>query len=558
MSSELTRRRSVRNNCTFHAAFTNVFSDIYLKKNFRRESEASLPPANFAAQLGLSRSVSPSLVMAATSMAAAAEARFVPSMVDPQLLGEDLSRQNVREKTIEQALAEASASFSDHMFGPPAEQQMVWPMLNGTDGNGYAGAEVPDHPMEDPQITRAHPRALAMSQSMTTEFSAEYGNGEKGNKPKVRGRFTADRRKEVQVVRKMGACMRCRMLKKPCSDESPCGTCKSVESARLWKVPCIRNRLGEDFAMYSAGLHTVLAHREETRTQATIHRTDVSHVIECSHFPQTTVYATFNAREGRPITSVGNIDPGLDANFNINSVKWLDHERDDLPVKLEAYMKRMSNVFFENESSDFMRITLTIAQALAVEKDDALLSLVLELWSVVHILVDHELSWTISERVNPDAPAGQGPIIDRNANRSTYDLLCLQLNAAAEKKAALICKKVMSDLEKRLMQRVPNAFETFLVGIILLNCVERSTWLFKSWEQESFNSRWPLNERQPSSFCAQGDKMTDMLDMLLRVRHVPPKTYTKPDGIIATDVNDGQREYFEHLQLNCKSCPLPR
>jgi len=38
-------------------------------------------------------------------------------------------------------------------------------------------------------------------------------------RPKVRGRFSASRRKEVQEVRKQGACVRCRMLKKPVSSD---------------------------------------------------------------------------------------------------------------------------------------------------------------------------------------------------------------------------------------------------------------------------------------------------------------------------------------------------
>ncbi len=47
--------------------------------------------------------------------------------------------------------------------------------------------------------------------AFTTEFSAST----KHARQKVRGRFTASRRKEVQQVRKLGACIRCRMLKKP-------------------------------------------------------------------------------------------------------------------------------------------------------------------------------------------------------------------------------------------------------------------------------------------------------------------------------------------------------
>lgn len=64
-------------------------------------------------------------------------------------------------------------------------------------------------PWYDPQISA--PSAAPSSEP--------YANGlsfiQPGVKSKVRGRFTADRRKEVQAVRKQGACIRCRMLKKP-------------------------------------------------------------------------------------------------------------------------------------------------------------------------------------------------------------------------------------------------------------------------------------------------------------------------------------------------------
>lgn len=527
----------------------------YNPKNNRRGSEASLPPANFASHMNHSRSTSPNLAMAATSMAAAAAARFVPSMVDPQLLGEDANRQvSVQEKSIEQALSEANASFSDNMFDTnPSDQQLTWTMLGGSYENTFPTPDGLEQSIENTNVSRASafPRTIAMNPSMVTEFSAEYGNGRRPNKPKVRGRFSNTRRKEVQEVRKKGACIRCRMLKKPCSGDNPCTTCKNVESARLWKAPCIRTRVADEFEMYSAGLHAVLAYHEVGRAKAQVAFQNTPHYIEASHFPETTVYATFNALEGQLLPSEGNIDPGLSGDFSVNTVRILDNDNDDLPMKLEAYMKRMSNTFFEREPSHFMHVTLSTAQELAIQKQDQLLSRVLELWAIVHILVDHELRWTISERVDIDAPAGQGPIIDQNTSDGTYGLLCLQLNAAAEKKASAICKSVLNDLERRLLQRSStNSFETFLVAVIMLNCVEKSTWLFKSWEQESFKSRWPL-DKTPIHYSSQGDKLTDMLQMLLRMRSVPPKTYTREDGVIATDA-EGPREYLEKLQLNCK------
>lgn len=53
-----------------------------------------------------------------------------------------------------------------------------------------------------------------------------------------------------------------------------------------------------------------------------------------------------------------------------------------------------------------------------------------------------------------------------------------------------LSKSVMNDLERRLLQRQQSGwFETFLVALLLLNCVERTCWLFRSWDDENFAQR---------------------------------------------------------------------
>lgn len=81
----------------------------------------------------------------------------------------------------------------------------------------------------DPSLTAAtqraasYPRPIAMNPNTQAKgFVNEFGNSTKPSKPKVRGRFTAERRREVQEVRKRGACIRCRMLKKPVCTHSEC------------------------------------------------------------------------------------------------------------------------------------------------------------------------------------------------------------------------------------------------------------------------------------------------------------------------------------------------
>lgn len=106
------------------------------------------------------------------------------------------------------------------------------------DGLSRIGASWPGHQLStseqllfdslqehDPTLTSAtqraasYPRPIAMNpNSQAKGFVNDFGNDTKPSKPKVRGRFSPGRRKEVQEVRKQGACIRCRMLKKPVRD----------------------------------------------------------------------------------------------------------------------------------------------------------------------------------------------------------------------------------------------------------------------------------------------------------------------------------------------------
>jgi hypothetical protein len=473
----------------------------------------------------------------AASMAVAASSAF--SMVDPQLLGEGLSDE-MTQPTMNQQLAHRTAQgFTG------------WPMMDGS-GASYPNPEQFEN--HDEQNSNGFARTLAMNPGLTTEFSTEYGNGQKLSKPKVRGRFTATRRKEVQEVRKQGACIRCRMLKKPCSGDSPCVTCRNVENARVWKQPCIRTRMADELDMYSAGLHAVLAYRQinAMKTQMKFHNSPRQILV--SHYPETTIFATFNALEGGDPHASANIDPSLGLNAenvaHSSIIRILDNDTDDIPLKIDVYVKRISPFLYERQKSHFMKVTLSTAMEMNIQQHDPLLARVLELWSIVHILVDHELKWGVYDKMNIDVDAAQDA---HGEDTPTYTLVVKQLNAAVEKKAASISKAVLSDLERRLLHRSSNkSFELFLVGIILLNCLEKSTWLYKSWEHV-LKAEWPL-DKTPVWYGAQGDGITDIVQMLLRMRNIPPKTYHRvEDGLIISDGGEAAKDYFDKLRLNCET-----
>lgn len=496
--------------------------------------------------------------MAASSMAAAqAAARFIPDMVDPQLLADD-SRQLLSDaanrhvsesRSLEQDFNAAGSGMSDGFFSQPHDQHGQWIM----DSNLYSDPNVTNSMQGTSATASSYPR-ITMSGPMTTEFSTEYGNGEKPHKPKVRGKFDNSRRQEVQEVRKIGACIRCRMLKKNCSTGDPCDTCKGIEAARLWKTPCIRTRLDTILDMYALGLHSILARHDSNSQKNQVKFSNSPFHIDASHYPHTGIYATFKAIQGQKIPVEGNIDPGLSGDFPAATVRMLDDDNDDLPLKLEAYTKRMLSTFIDNETSHFVKVTLTTALELSTQNMSewsSLLTRVLDLWASVHILVDGG-GWNFSERTDLETQPGQGPLIDPTLHGKTYALLVLQLEAAAEKKAAQLSKTVINDVERDLLlSKSTGSFAHFLVAVILLHCIEKSTWLFQCWEQDEFKARWPL-DKQPSHFTSQGDKVTNFLQMLLRIRKILPKTYQKADGTMGTEADSNASQYFEKCQLNCK------
>ncbi|KAJ5698591.1 hypothetical protein N7462_000596 [Penicillium macrosclerotiorum] len=426
----------------------------------------------------------------------------------------------------------------------------------------------------DPSLTAAtqraasFPRPIAMNPNTQAKgFVNEFGNSTKPAKPKVRGRFTPERRREVQEVRKRGACIRCRMLKKPCSGDTPCTTCASVESARLWKHPCIRTRLSEEFELYNANLHATLAYHDTNAIRNQIKFEHYAGRIEVTHMEESMVYVTISGLQGHR-ASVSALDPQLqglgDDQFSgpPQEIYLLDSDADDIPTKLELYIKKTGAFFIERETSPFMKPTLQLASELSQTKKDTLLERAVDLWVATHILVDTELNWkTFCNPTLPPTsmhslsqPSDEGRLpIDEVTDHESYNLLGSQLRAAMEKRAMQLSKSVINDLERRLLQRQKTGwFETFLVAIVLLNCVERTCWLFRSWDNESFAQRWPLDKRPPYYFN-QSERFADILHMLLRMRSLPPKTTIRPDNgtLKAVDGSDeNAMRWFDMIQVS--------
>ncbi|KAF7719399.1 Fungal Zn(2)-Cys(6) binuclear cluster domain-containing protein [Penicillium ucsense] len=445
--------------------------------------------------------------------------------------------------------------------------QLVYDSLQRHDPTLTAAAQ--DAAAQDTatQDAAAYPRPIAMNTANQAKgFVNDFGDSTKPAKPKVRGRFSAERRLEVQEVRKRGACIRCRVLRKPCSSKTPCDTCASVESARLWKHPCIRTRLADEFQLYNTNLHATLAYHDTNAIQNQIKFEPYVGRIEVTHSEDSMVFIAIAGLQGHR-TSVSALDPQLQSlgedqfSAPAQEIYLLDTESDDIPSKIEAYIKKTGQFLVEREASPFMKFTLQLAHELSQTKKDSLLERVVDLWVATHILVDNDLTW--KTYCNPTLPStsmhplsqasdeGRLPIEEVNDPES-YALLCSQLRAATEKRAMQLSKSVLVDLERRLLQRQKKGwFELFLAAIIVLNCVERITWLFRSWDNETFAPRWPF-ERRPPHYYLQSERFTGILHMLLRMRVVPPKTDMHPDTAVlkaAEGSDENAVRWFDMIQV---------
>lgn len=352
--------------------------------------------------------------------------------------------------------------------------------------------------------------------SMPPNGSApEFGTITKTSKQKTRSHFNDSRRKEVQEIRKRGACIRCRMLKKPCSEGTPCSTCSGVESARLWKGKCLRTRIADEFGLWSTSLFYSRAMIEVPAAVHGLEALGLPGRLEARLFTGTDTSISFSAKvysEAR-----AGVDPGLSSVDTTREI-WLLDDNESIGDKLEAYVHRITDALIADERSLFIKATLHRAvdlvnaeeaeqAARAMETTDhksprscyslqnQLLKNVIELWVCTRLLTSpdthalqlrynvgepprhlpEELEWS-----NTDPQQSKNDIPNFSQG---YQLIKAQLMASIESRCSKLSKTVMNELERRLLQRQQvSRFATFLSAVILLNVVELMTSLYRSFD----------------------------------------------------------------------------
>ncbi|QPH16219.1 hypothetical protein C2857_000806 [Epichloe festucae Fl1] len=458
------------------------------------------------------------------SVAVAAAARLNPSLLDPQLVDGDTTptSPSVADSTVAVAANEGTPNVAvDNSASQP------WGEMTYLTSTSPAPILDENPPLPPLPMNRGGVRM---------DTSAGVLNGRTRH---FRSKFTPARRQEVKEVRKLGACIRCRILRKICSKGTPCDTCRKVLSPRVWMTGCVRSRLHEQLDLYSAGVQVVLSQNRINLLKEQLKLINNGSVVEVSHFAEAGKNIVLAAVVAvlQPLQQA-DIVVSTESQGALHQVIMIDQDKDDVPGKIEMYMRDVLDLFIEREPSKFMRITLETAKEQLAESENEILRKALELWGLVES-IDRERQWSIVEKPSADAEQGRPIKEAENENDAdTYTMMCMQLNAAAERKANNTSKALLNLMDRQLADsKTKVGFHIYLTALIFLNCVEKSTWAFKAWEQDHLRPGWPL-ERDPSVFTQQGGNLAGLIKMLLGIRKALPQTCRDVQGRLSTQDQD--------------------
>jgi len=306
--------------------------------------------------------------------------------------------------------------------------------------------------------------------------------------------------------------------------------------------------------MYSASVQIVLAQSRinSLRQAGTLNHHGVS--VELYHLQEVPTRMSFRVLQYDHIPSAeaGDNSAELYADLSQHPIVMLDTEKQDLPAKVEAYLRDMLPELIKLEPTHFVQITLHAAVHLANTTNDELLRKALDLWGYVE-LMDRENQRAM--RINLGIDNHRADYI--SSSDQAFTTIRLQMAAAVERKAASTSKELLLSMQRVLQDsKTKIDFSMYITSMILLHCVEKSTWIFRAWEEPGLRSSWPLS-RDPSSFSQQGRGIAEVLRMLLEIRKVLPRTACQEEGgkLITKEENPAIREYFEAIDLDCELCP---
>ncbi|KAI1759287.1 hypothetical protein GGR53DRAFT_152805 [Hypoxylon sp. FL1150] len=487
----------------------------------------------------------------AVDIAVAAAARLDQSILsphlDPQLVAEEAIPEPVSQAQSQshlQSQLQSQAQSADMMINYPSspERQPAPAMTNVSTAAPWEGMAYMAEGIHAPATINNQGQQMEITLNKGG-FRMDTSDGLGSRHRHSRARYEHGRRKEVREIRRIGACIRCRILRKTCSPGTPCDACKKVLSPRVWRTGCVRTKLCDYINLYSAKVQAVMSQKRINNYKSSHQLENVGTLVEVSHFPETGHKAVFQVLQGKQNEGVDNMPDG----DNPGRVLLLDYDNEDISGKVEAYMRQTLNELISREPSHYVRVTLKIATMVAEQTNDELLKRSLELWGIVEMM-DRERQWTMLVKSSKEGVEDYW--IKDDSDTEAYTNICMQLTAAAEHKADTASQSLLKGIQQNLQDgKIKLGFPMFLTVMLFLNCMEKTTWAFKAWDEENLRPKWPL-QKPPSDYTHQGEELMELLRMLLTIRHVLPRTVPTEDADtpMMADENDPMiQKFFQDL-----------
>jgi hypothetical protein len=388
-------------------------------------------------------------------------------------------------------------------------------------GSSTVKTALPEWPSEDlgtPSRAGHQQRPLLPSGGLVAVSKVTSGKPilkQQHHKPRRTGQLTKEQRAKARDVRRKGACVRCRVLKKPCTGDTPCDLCVKLIHSRLWTQPCRRDRLHElcvieAAVLKRAALEPALKGAYETST-----------VRHSGH-----VQVSFGHTSTPVKIYVACIGEGRQARLDLmghGKYRGTCGIEDDM---FDRYIREERCQLLELEQSSIMRKTVRLGMKLAERHGDELLSLALQRWVASMLLIDKNItldivSTTLSDAYNQLDP-DLSPVLTSSLRAQVTRILANVVTSRS--------KELLRKLELRIYAAKKFVLETYLVTLLMLSVAERLVW----WCRSVGKMPLAFSEGDTQKLIAGGEALAELTDMMIKIRGVLPVLVRGPDGFLRT------------------------
>ncbi|KAL8973703.1 MAG: hypothetical protein Q9197_002054 [Variospora fuerteventurae] len=339
---------------------------------------------------------------------------------------------------------------------------------------------------------------------------------------------------------------------------------RRAQKVRVWKLDCVRTNIHKELDIFHPDINVgndsstpEPRYPEALASQLSTHREN-NGLAQGDRYCIGVKYANsdaspmpFTIQLCKQQTVDGTEAPAIGQNANVRDATLLKDSTDQIAAKLLPYMRAtISHPSYEEVDSLIGRTLRRVLNSMQ-ENSDALLAQTFDLWALTQVIISSSHDWHLvpnpsgiqkaNEQKGQEEP--DALVLDDPADVFPTDpphpppiptplvpiIVTSQLRATAQHRAFTISKIILIDLERRLERKERcRGFETFLVGILFLNCVERMCWAVrkanlanKDYNNKDFPPRDPTHhddDQQSTHFAAFLSKLYKMRGILLHVR----------------------------------------